>query len=205
MSKPRLIYFDFAGSRGEECRLALHLAGIAFDDVRISQAEWPTLKSTTPFGALPVLELPGKPPLADSNAILVYVGRQSDLHPKDDFEAARHEALMGYVEELRYKVGATIRIPDEEQKRREREELARSYLPAWGQNVEKQLGDHPFFAGTSINVVDLKLYLIVRWFASGSVDHIPATVFDHCPKLKRVFQSVGEHAGVKSWLHRHTG
>ena len=32
MSKPRLIYFDFAGSRGEECRIALHLAGVDFDD-----------------------------------------------------------------------------------------------------------------------------------------------------------------------------
>ena len=27
MTKPRLVYFDFAGSRGEECRIALHLAG----------------------------------------------------------------------------------------------------------------------------------------------------------------------------------
>ena len=35
MSKPRLTYFDFAGSRGEECRIALHLAGIDFDDVRV--------------------------------------------------------------------------------------------------------------------------------------------------------------------------
>ena len=34
MTRPRLIYFDFAGSRGEECRIALHLAGIDFEDVR---------------------------------------------------------------------------------------------------------------------------------------------------------------------------
>ena len=53
MSKPRLIYFDFAGSRGEECRIALHLAGVDFDDVRIPIAEWPELKPQTPFGSLP--------------------------------------------------------------------------------------------------------------------------------------------------------
>jgi glutathione S-transferase len=35
MSRPRLIYFDFAGSRGEECRIALHLVGIDFEDVRV--------------------------------------------------------------------------------------------------------------------------------------------------------------------------
>ena len=35
MNKSRLTYFDFAGSRGEECRIALHLAGIDFDDMRV--------------------------------------------------------------------------------------------------------------------------------------------------------------------------
>lgn len=41
MTKPRLAYFDFAGSRGEECRIALHLAGVDFDDVRVAGADWP--------------------------------------------------------------------------------------------------------------------------------------------------------------------
>jgi glutathione S-transferase len=31
-------------SRGEECRLALHLAGIDFQDVRINSADWPAMK-----------------------------------------------------------------------------------------------------------------------------------------------------------------
>ena len=74
MSKPRLIYFDAPVSRGEECRLALHLAGIDFEDVRIKSADWPALKERMPYGSLPVLELPGKPALAHSNAILVLVG-----------------------------------------------------------------------------------------------------------------------------------
>jgi glutathione S-transferase len=81
MSRPRLIYFDFAGSRGEECRIALHLAGIEFEDVRVQSKDWPALKDDTPFGALPVLEIPGTVPLAESNAILVFIGRQHRLHP----------------------------------------------------------------------------------------------------------------------------
>jgi prostaglandin-H2 D-isomerase / glutathione transferase len=51
-------------------------------------------------------------------------------------------------------------------------------------------------------VADIKLYMIVRWFASGTVDHVPTTVFDHCPKLKRLFAAVGEHPGVQVWLAR---
>ena len=202
MSKPRLIYFDFAGSRGEECRIALHLADVDFDDVRVPTAEWPLLKPQTPYGSLPVLELPGKSPLAQSNAILVYIGRQYGLHPKNDFEAAQHEALMDYVEDLRHTVGPTLRISEETQKRAAREELARAYLPTWGTNVENQLTDHSFVGGDTLHVVDIKLYMIVRWFASGTVDHVPPTVFDHCPRLKRVFSEVGEHSGVKAWLER---
>lgn len=204
MSKPRLVYFDFAGSRGEECRLALHLADIDFDDVRVANAEWLATKPNTPFGALPILELPGKPPLAQSNAILTYIGRQHGLHPKDDLEAAHHEALMEYVEELRYNVGPTLRITDEVQKRAAREELACNYLPTWGTHVEAQLGDHPFVGGDKLQVADLKLYMVVRWLTSGTVDHVPTTVFDHCPKLMRVHREVGAHPGVKAWLERTT-
>lgn len=204
MTKPRLIYFDFAGSRGEECRIALHLAGVDFDDVRVSSAQWPELKAGSPFGSLPVLELAGKAPLAQSNAILVYIGRQHGLHPKDDLEAAYHEALMEYVEDLRHNVGPVLRITDDVQKRSAREELARNYLPTWGSNVERQLREQPFVGGDRLQVVDLKLYMVVRWLISGTVDQVPTTVFDHCPKLKRVYQRVGEHAGIKAWLERTT-
>ena len=50
MSKPTLIYFDAPVSRGEECRLALHLAGVEFEDRRIPSADWPALKPDTPYG-----------------------------------------------------------------------------------------------------------------------------------------------------------
>jgi glutathione S-transferase len=202
MTKAKLTYFDISGSRGEECRLALHLAGIEFEDNRIKRADWAALKPTTPFGSVPVLELPGKPPLAQSNAILVLIGRRHGLHPADDFEAAQHEALMAHVEDLRHNVGPTLFIKDEEQKLARRQELATGYLPTWAAATERQLGEGPFVAGAKLNVVDLKLFMVVRWFATGTVDHIPATVFDASPKLKRLYQAVGDHAGVKAWAAR---
>ena len=202
MTKPRLTYFDLAASRGEECRLALHLAGVDFDDNRIKGPDWPSLKPTTPFGSLPYLELPGKPPLAQANAILVYVGRTYGLHPSDDFEAAQHEALMSYAEELRGHVARTLRMPEDE-KKRVREALVESYFPAWGHNVDKHLaGPGPFVAGEKLHVVDLKLHMMVRWFITGTVDHIPATIFSAAPKLVRLYEAVRDHAGVKSWSAR---
>jgi glutathione S-transferase len=200
MSKPRLIYFDAPVSRGEECRLALHLAGIDFDDVRIQRADWAAMKPTTPYGCLPVLEIPGQPPLGQTNAILVLIGRRHGLHPDDDFEAARHEAMMGHVEDLRANVSPTLRITDEAEKKKARLALAESYLPTWAGFAEKQIaGNGPFFAGKDINVVDLKLHRTVHWFVSGVIDHIPTTIFDAFPKLNRIYRAVNEHAGVKAW------
>ncbi len=198
MSKPKLIYFDAPVSRGEECRLALHLAGIDFEDVRIKGADWPALKERTPYGGLPVLELPGAPALAHSNAILVLIGRRHGLHPTDDVEAARHEGMMQHVEDLRAKVSPTLRLGDAE-KKAAREALVADFLPAWARAAERNIECGPFFGGERIHVVDLKIYMAVRWFNGGKVDHIPATIFADYPKLTAVHDAVREHAGVKAW------
>ncbi len=200
--KPKLTYFDAPVSRGEECRLALHIAGVEFEDVRIKGADWPALKPKTPFGSLPIFELPGHPVLAQSNPILVLIGRRYGLHPKDDFEAARHEAILEYVEELRANMTPTLRISDEAEKKKARDALVAFYLPNWGANVEKQLADGPFFAGAALHVADIKLHMAVRWFAGGKVDYIPATIFSSFPKLIRLHDAVRDHERVKSWYAR---
>lgn len=201
MGKPRLIYFDAPISRGEECRLALHLAGIDFDDVRIKPADWPALKEQTPYGGLPVLELPGKPALAHSNAILVLIGRRHGLHPADDFEAARHEGMMQHVETLRAVISPTLRMA-EAGKKAAREALVAEFLPAWAGAAERNIGGTPFFGGDRLQVVDLKLHMVVRWLAKGTVDHIPATIFAGYPKLVGVHDAVRDHPGVKAWYAR---
>jgi glutathione S-transferase len=206
MSKPKLTYFDAPVSRGEECRLALHLAGIDFDDNRIKFADWGALKPNTPFGSMPVLELPGHPPLAHSNAILVLLGRRHGLHPKDDFEAAQHEAMMCHVEDMRLTVGPTMRIKDEAEKKRVREDLAANYLPTWASFAEKQVQatkSRPFYGSDSIHVVDLKVFMAVKWFLGGALDHIPTSVLDPFTNLVRVHDAVRDHAAVKAWYAKH--
>ena len=201
--KPKLTYFDAPQSRGEECRLALHLGGVDFVDDRIKREQWPALKPTTPFGALPVLEWPGHRPLAQSNAILVLIGRRHGLHPKDDFEAARHEAMLAHAEDLRHHITPTMRMTDEAAKKTAREALTTGYIPTWAAKAETQIADDgPFFAGASIHVVDLKLHMIVKWLKSGALDHIPATVLDGYPKLNGVHDAVRDHAGVKGWYSK---
>ena len=198
MTKPKLTYFDAPVSRGEECRLALHLAGVEFEDNRVKGPDWPAIKPTTPYGSMPVYEIPGRPAIAHSNAILGMIGREHGLHPTDAFEAARHEGMMQHVEDMRHHVGPTIRLGEAE-KKVAREALVATYLPAWAGFAEKNITEGPFFAGAKINVVDLKVHMAVRWFLGGKVDHIPATIFDNYPRLMGIHDAVRDHAGVKRW------
>jgi glutathione S-transferase len=202
MATYKLTYFDAPVSRGEECRLALHVAGVDFEDNRIKSDGWPPLKEWAPFGALPVLETAGKPPLAQSNAILAYVGRKYGLHPKDPWEAARHEAILAAVEELRATLAPSGKIADPDEKKKAREELARGHMQAWGASVEKQI-QGPFVAGAQIQVADIKLFTITGSFRRGALDHIPKDVFSKFEKLDALFDAVEKHPKVAEWRARH--
>ncbi|HEY4183158.1 MAG TPA: glutathione S-transferase [Kofleriaceae bacterium] len=199
MTKPKLTYFDAPVSRGEECRLALFVAGVSFEDDRVKQDQWAAVKAASPYGAVPVFTMPGHPPLAHSTAIMTLIGREWGLHPTDNFEAARHEGVMAYVEEMRHHVAPTMAIKDAVEKKAARETLASGYLQTWGANLEKQIVDGPFLAGAKLNVADIKLYMGVRWFKSGVLDHVPGTVFDAFPKLTRHHDAVANDARIAAW------
>jgi glutathione S-transferase len=202
MTEYKLTYFDFSGSRGEECRLALHVAGVEFQDNRITQEQWAALKPSSPYGALPILETPGKLMLAQSNPILAYVGRLYDLHPKDAWEAARHEAILESVEEVRVALGPSGKLTDADERKRAREALASGYLQTWGANMERQIQGR-FVAGAKIQVADIKLFQILSSLTKGVIDHIPTTVFSAFPKLTGVYAAVLAHPKVADWRSKH--
>lgn len=190
-----LTYFDFDGSRGLECRLALHVAGVPFTDDRLNRAQWAELKPTLPYGALPVLT-DGDHRLPQSTAIMTYVGRTHGLHPWDPWTAAEHDALMHSVEDLRNKVpGRGLSAEDKEAAR---EEFATGWLSRWAATVSERVRG-PFVEGEKLSVVDLKLYVILRAFLNDGYDHIPASFFDAYPALTRLVAAVDAHPPVRSY------
>ena len=201
MTKPTLTYFDIPTSRGEECRLALTIAGVDFTDERLDQAAWQSRKAAAPYGALPVYTEAGRPPLAQSNAILRLIGSQHGLMPSDPWESARHEALMCAVEELRGKLGPTGRIKDPDEKKKAREALAAGFFPEWCAQVERQIHG-PFFGGANLSVADLKLFVVMSPLLKGSIDHVPTSTFEPFPKLRAVVDAVKAHPKVVAWYAR---
>ena len=86
---PKLHYFPVPG-RAEPIRIAASIGNIQFQEVNIAHSEWADKKASYPFQQLPVWEEEGKPILPQSNAILLYVGKQAGLYPTDAWQAVRH-------------------------------------------------------------------------------------------------------------------
>ncbi|KAH6568151.1 hypothetical protein BASA62_005644 [Batrachochytrium salamandrivorans] len=71
--KLKLTYLNIKG-RAESSRLALHIAGIPFEDERIGYATLVDMKQSYPFGQVPVLLVNDTIQIAQTHAILRYVG-----------------------------------------------------------------------------------------------------------------------------------
>ncbi|TNE90746.1 MAG: glutathione S-transferase [Deltaproteobacteria bacterium] len=197
---PKLTYFNFPGGRGEDCRIALHIAGVDFEDDRVNGPDWPARKPGSPFGNMPIYEEDGRI-LGQSNAILGYLGRKHGLLPEDPWEQARHVAILNHAEDLRWTIGGTFSL-DAEAKQAAREKLTAGAIPQWAARAEAQLGEGPFLAGDQLSVADLKLFVVMKWIIGGGLDHIPASVFDGSPRLLAHFEAVSGHPGVQSWYAR---
>ena len=96
-----MTYFDIKGV-AEKVRLAFVLAGVPFDDQRISFSDWAELKATTRYGQLPCLRAGGDE-LYQSGAMLKYVAlaEEERLYPIADLAKCVHiEEVLGVLDDL---------------------------------------------------------------------------------------------------------
>ena len=199
---PKLVltYFDFDGSRGEVARLAMHIAGIPFEDRRIARKDWAALRDSTPFQAVPTLEVDGNV-IAQSNTINRYVGKLAGLYPVDDWQAARVDEIMDAVEDITTRIAGTFAL-DDEAKRKAREALSAGPIPRFLRQIEARLkaGGGEWFAEKRLTVADLKCYLWIRWLKSGALDHVPADIVDqHAPLLVKHLERVASHPKIAAY------
>ncbi len=200
MPKLALSYFDFDGGRGEVARLAMQLGGISFEDKRIAGKDWPALRDTMPFQALPALEVDGKV-ITQSNTINRYVGKLAGLYPKDDWQAALVDEVMDAVEDISTKISNTMPL-EGEAKKNARETLAMGAIPRFLRQIEARLkaGGGEWFVEKRLTVADLKCFMWVRWLKSGALDHIPTDIVDrHAPLLAKHLERVKNHSKITAY------
>jgi len=195
--KYKLTYFELTGL-AEPIRFLLSYGGIDYDDIRISQDDWPALKPTMPLGMLPILEVDGKT-LHRSTAICRYVAKKVGLAGDDDLEAYEIDAAYETITDLRLSIIQYMATQDPNEKQKILENLERERLPfllskldAW---AEKNNG---YFANGKLSWADLYFvsnidYLIGRYGRDFVADY---------SNLVKVRQNVKSIPAIKTWIEQ---
>lgn len=204
----RLTYFDFPFWRAEASRLALHIGGISFEDVRPDRETFRARKAAGgyPYGQLPVLEVDGVA-IAQSAAIAAYCGKLAGLYPTDDaLMAAKVDELLATANQMTYLVAPSMGERDPEKKRALRANLGEEVLPQWLAQLEARLtafGPGPYCLGEQLSVADLALWRMLDWFTSGLLDGIPTTLLEPHPRLHALGTAVAAREDVQTWMRRY--
>ncbi|CAD7699072.1 unnamed protein product [Ostreobium quekettii] len=199
----KLTYFEARG-RAEPARLALCIGGVDFEDVRVNGEQFEKLKTSLPFGQLPVLEVDGEV-ITQSIAQQIYVGKLTGLYPQDPLAALRVDECQMLVVDLTDLIVPSLIEQDADKKAAMRKTLAEETLPKWFGMIEARLQSRGWShaAGNELTVADLALYNFMMWIKRGVLDGIPSTIVDACPKLSAVVEAVDSHPKVKEWNAKH--
>ncbi len=178
MPSYKLTYFDFDGGRAEPIRIALHAAGVVFEDVRISFQQFGELRLDFPFHTVPVLEIDGQA-ITQSNAISRYVGKMAGLYPVDAIPALYCDEVLDAMEDLNHYIVRTFGLEGDELKRA-REKLVSGWLAVYLRGLNRLLdrGGGEFFAGGKLTMADLKVFVQTRALLAGVLDHVPTDIVE---------------------------
>ncbi|KAI8926170.1 glutathione S-transferase [Entophlyctis helioformis] len=201
--KLKVSYFDFR-ARGEVTRLVLQIGGIAFEDERVSFADWSTRKATTTFGQLPSITIDGKTTIAQSHAIERYVSVLTGLYPADPVRAALVDQVHYSAQDM---FEAIYRTPKEaEAKAATRAELASTKFPTLLAGLEKAIGEHgggKWAVGDALSLADVSIYVSVAELKTGLWDGIPTDLADKYPHVMRIYEAVKSHPRMVEWVAAH--
>eukprot|EP01091_Cochliopodium_minus_P021194 TRINITY_DN95_c0_g1_i8.p1 TRINITY_DN95_c0_g1~~TRINITY_DN95_c0_g1_i8.p1 ORF type:complete len:225 (+),score=78.55 TRINITY_DN95_c0_g1_i8:62-676(+) len=193
----------------EPIRLAFEIGGIEFEDERIEKEQFEKIKSTLPYGSLPYLTLGDGEIIAQSNAILRYVGRQTKLYPEDNLQATRIDELIDAVGDILPKIFPTVLEKDPEIKKQGIEKINNEVLPHWVNLIEKRIekyGKGGYSVGDHLTIADLKLYMFFGGVLFGIIPPLrefSADSIKSSPRLLEVINKVKDHPKVVEWNKKH--
>lgn len=184
--KLELEYFNMKG-RAEVTRACFWIGNIPFTDVRLSHEEFGKRKAAGkyPHGQVPVLTVDGVT-IPQSNAMARYAGKLAGLYPADALQAFLVDSVIDDVNDVINEISQTFRM-DPEARKAARIKAAEGSISKLGASLDKKL-EHKgkFIVGDKLTIADLTLLIVVNdWVTAGTLDDIPATVFDKFPHFKQ--------------------
>jgi glutathione S-transferase len=160
-------------------RLVLAKLGLPFRQVHVSSRDGSTRSAEflakNPNGKVPLLELEDGRLLAESNAMLLYLGEGTRLIPQDRYERALVYQWL-FFEQYSHEPNVAVRIAltnfPERASQATPERLAATLEggnKAFGV-MEAQLTRTPFLVGQSMTVADVALYAYTHYADKGGFD-----------------------------------
>ncbi|XP_049799406.1 glutathione S-transferase-like [Schistocerca nitens] len=196
--KYKLTYFNAKGT-AEPIRFLLFYGKIEFEDVRIESPEkWSSMKTSTPFGQVPLLEIDGKK-MHQSIAICRYLGRKLGLAGENDWESAQIDMAVDTVLDLRTKLSEFYWEPDEAVKQRKKTTALNETLPFFLGRLDALVKENGgYLAAGKLSWGD--------FFFAGISEYMNCVAqFDitkDYPNLAALKKKICEIPAIKDWISR---
>jgi len=209
--KIRFIYANTPFWRAEIGRIALHLGGVTFEDLRIDREEYSRVRdigklddgTKIPFRQIPCLNIDGQS-INQTGGISRFCGKLSGLYPKNDLvQAALIDQVIDMASDITNLLGASMREEDENKKKEIRIQLSKGDLSRKISFLEQILTENSWhwMAGHEMTIADIAIWRLMGWLTSGAVDHIPRTLLKPFPNIKNVCKQVGSHPKIVEWVN----
>jgi len=193
----KLTYFNIRGL-AEPIRMMFAVAGVPFEDVRVSKDDWPELKKKFVYQQLPVLEVGEGKTLAQSNAILRFLANKFNLTGANAWDDAKMDELTEVLADVRTEWRKLFVEKDEEKKAQVKKELIEVTFPKLIGKVEeyKKAQGSKYLVGDKLTWIDI---LYAHFMDSFGVTLDP-NIMDPYPCLKELQNTVFEVPEIKKWI-----
>lgn len=200
MDNTKLTYFDIDGGRAEPTRIVMSIAGIKFDDHRVSFPEFGEMRESTPLNAVPVVAIEGVT-YTQSNAMNRYFGKQAGLYPSDPWQAFLCDEVLEIIEDMTIVLVRTFGMEGDELKQA-RDKLVSGPFTRCLRTLDKRLeaAGGEWFADQKFSVADIKVYLWFKRLMSGGIDHVPTDLMEQiAPRLVQYMERVAAQPGLVAY------
>ena len=195
MSSYKLVYFNARG-RAEVARLIFTQAGVEYEDKRVSKEEWAQLKSTTPTGHLPLLEVDGKT-LTGSRPINRFLGERLGLAGRNDLENAEIAGIIDFLEDFIMHLFPYFMEKDEAKKAELLKNITENEIPKYLGILEKRCAANSgnWIYGEKVTYADISIFGGLSFLTSAFPN-----ILDSRPGLAKVKESVENLPNIARWL-----
>merc|ERR1712106_1288663 len=193
MSDIKLTYFPAKG-RAEISRLILSYSGVKFTDEELTREQFGALKSSLPWGQIPVLHYHGQV-LCQSISIARFLAAEFGLVGKTNLESAQADEIVDAVSDLQTAMVKVVKVKDE----KGIQNVLDNVYPAGLANLEKMLVSRggQFYVGNNMSWADLAVFQ----FVSDGIGGKPPKDLRAFPSIANLCERVGQVPNIKNWMN----